>query len=111
MILLIMLRKSHCSNMDRCYCRTEKYTDCTNERKNGMLEKIIDAAFEKFLETDTEELLEKRDGVVKKIMEEEALTAIHLDDWICDVCCDYEDVAFRAGFMACVECIEALNGR
>lgn len=108
MILSKMPKKPRCSNVDRGYCRTEKYTDCTNERKNEMLEKIISAAFDELLQADNPKLLEKKKEAVQKILEKDKLTEIFVDDAIGDVCCEYENVIFRDGFLACVNCFRSL---
>lgn len=76
-----------------------------------MLERLINAAYDSFLENDTQELSEKQNEAVRKIMNENELTQNSLDDLISGICYEHEDVAFKAGFMACVDCIRALTGK
>lgn len=76
--------------------------------KNGMLEKIISAAFDELLQEDNPELLEKKKEAVKKILEKDKLTERFVEDTIDDVCCEYENVIFRDGFLSCVNSFRSL---
>lgn len=73
-----------------------------------MLEEILNVSFGKFLKNDIPELLEKKDKIVKEILAKEEIEEIFLDDRIIDVCCDYETIAFRAGFLAAIKCCRSL---
>lgn len=75
-----------------------------------MLERIIEAAFDKFLETDNEELLELKKEGTDKILNAKELKRIFVEDTIDNVAREYETAAYYAGFMAAVECFKAMTG-
>lgn len=86
-----------------------------------MFRKLVDAAFEKFCETDTPELqqlcTEKAQKVLSMtVIPEDVLAKSSLKpetifaELFQDVGSAYELVAFEAGFKACTECIKALIG-
>ena len=86
-----------------------------------MLKKLVDAAFEKFCETDTPELqqlcTEKAQKVLSMtVISEDVLAKTSLNpetifaELFQDVGSAYELVAFEAGFKACSECIKLLMG-
>ncbi|MDO4190028.1 MAG: hypothetical protein Q4D29_13675 [Lachnospiraceae bacterium] len=75
-----------------------------------MLERIISAAYDEYLAEDNQELLELVHRLRDKIMNADKLKELFVEDTLLDVGSAYEDVAFKAGFMACVKCLHVLNG-
>lgn len=75
-----------------------------------MLEKIIEAAFDEYLQTDTPELLTKCNEMTEKILAEKNPKKNFILDTLQNIGCDYETVAFEAGFRACVKSLHALMG-
>ncbi len=75
-----------------------------------MLEKIIEAAFDEYLRTDTPELLAKCNEMTEKILAEDNPNRLFILDILQDIGSDYETFAFEAGFRACVKSLHALLG-
>lgn len=75
-----------------------------------MIDVILDAVYDRYLRKDDPELLQKKDVTLKKILEMSELEELAVDDALLDLCSTYEDRAFRSGFMAAIDCMNALIG-